>query len=171
MTSVTPLSGTLVTTYTYDAANRLTDREVSDGRAYTYTWSVRGQMLAEWTEGVSVRTFSYDGAGRMVEATVFTLTTVFTYSGLGARVAVGIVGQGVTTYVVDYASGNRILAEQTVTGTTLYLYGRECLGQHEDDEWLYYLTDGAGYVRQTTDEQGQVATCAGYLTHPPAFMC
>jgi YD repeat-containing protein len=70
MTSVTPLSGTLATTYTYDAANHLADREVSDGRAHTYTWSARGQMLAEYTQGIPVRTLTYDGAGRMVEATV-----------------------------------------------------------------------------------------------------
>jgi YD repeat-containing protein len=98
MTSTTPLSGTVVTAYTYDAANRLTDRAVSDGRAYTYTWSARGQLLAEYTQSYPVRTFAYDGAGQLVEATVFTLTTRFTYNGLGDRVAVEVVGQGVTTY-------------------------------------------------------------------------
>ena len=34
--------------------------------------------------GYLVRTFSYDGAGRMVWDTVFTLTTEFAYRGLGA---------------------------------------------------------------------------------------
>ena len=61
MTATTPLSGTVVTTYTYDAANRLTARAVSDGRTYTYDWSARGQMLVEWTQGYPVRTFTYDG--------------------------------------------------------------------------------------------------------------
>jgi YD repeat-containing protein len=149
-------STTHVITYTYDAANRLTDRGVSDGRVYTYTWSARGQMLAEWTQGYPVRTFTYDGAGQLVEATVFTLTTRFTYNGLGARVAVEVVGQGTTTVTLDYAAGNRILAEETADGTTLYLYGRDCLGELRDDEWLYYLNDGTGLVRQGTDEQGQV---------------
>ncbi len=41
MTTVTPLSGTVVTTYQYDPAGRLTGRQVSAGRAYTYTWSLR----------------------------------------------------------------------------------------------------------------------------------
>jgi hypothetical protein len=58
---------------------------------------------------------------------------------------------------VDYAGRFHILAEQTLTGTKLHLYGRECLVQNTDDECLYYLTDGTGYVRQTTDEQGQLA--------------
>jgi YD repeat-containing protein len=44
MTVTTPLGGTDVTTYTYDAANRLTNRVVSDGRSYTYTWSSRGEV-------------------------------------------------------------------------------------------------------------------------------
>jgi YD repeat-containing protein len=63
-------------------------------------------MLAEYTEGIPVRTFSYDGAGWMIEATVFTLTTRFTYNGLGARVAVDVVGHGTTTYTLDYAAGS-----------------------------------------------------------------
>jgi YD repeat-containing protein len=87
VTSTTPLSGTVVTTYTYDAANRLTDQVRSDGRSYTYTWSNRNQLLAEWIPGVpvAVREFAYDGAGRMTQARVFTLTTRFAYDGDGAR--------------------------------------------------------------------------------------
>jgi hypothetical protein len=172
ITSTTPLSGTVVTTHTYDAANRLTYRARGDARSYTYDWSARGQMLTEWTEGLPVRTFDYDGAGRMVEATVFTLTTRFTYNGDGARRVVEVVGQGTTTYTLDYGRGNRILAETTPTSTVTYLYpsaglragGHDCLGEFRDDEpalsgaegWLYYLNDATGYVRQGADEQGQV---------------
>jgi YD repeat-containing protein len=165
-TSTTPLSGTLVTTYTFDAANRLTARGVSDGRAYTYTWSDRGQLLKETTQGADVRTFTYDGAGRLVEATVFTLTTKFTYNGLGARTHVEVVGQGTTTVTLDYAGGNAILAETTLTGTVQYLYGHDCLGELRDDEpglsgaegWLYYQHDGDRMVRQGTDAGGEVVS-------------
>jgi len=102
LTSTTPLSGTVVTTYEYDMANRLTARAVSDGRVYSYTWSARGRLLAEhalsgaegWTQGYPVRTFTYDGAGQLVEATVFTQITKFTYNGWGARVAIEVVGCG-----------------------------------------------------------------------------
>ena len=164
MTSTTPLSGTLVTTYGYDAANRLTDRAVSDGRVYTYTWSARGQLLAEWTQGYPVRAFEYDGAGRLVEARVFTQTTRFTYSGLGGRVAVEVVGQGTTTVTLDYAAGNRILAEETLAGTIQYLYGPDCIGELRDGEWLYYLGDGDGLVRQGADGEGNVT--ADWLFDP-----
>jgi YD repeat-containing protein len=164
MTAITPLSGIVVTTYTFDAANRLTDQVRSDDRAYTYTWSSRNQMLSEWTEGAAVREFSYDAAGRMIEATVFTLTTRFTYNGLGARVAVEVVGQETTTFTLDYAARNRILAEATPTGAVHYLYGRDCLGELRDDEWLYYLNDATGYVRQGVDDQEQVMS--GWLFDP-----
>jgi len=163
-TATTPLSGTLVTTYTYDAARRLTARAVSDGRTYTYTWSARGQMLAEYTHGYPVRTFTYDGAGRLTAATVFTLTTRFTYAGLGDRVAVEVVGQGVTTYTLDLAAGGRILAEETLTGTVLYLYGHECLGEWRDGQWFYYLADAEGLVRQGVDAGGEVMS--GWLFDP-----
>jgi hypothetical protein len=105
-----------------------------------------------------VRTFTYDGAGRLVEATVFTLTTKLTYNGLGARVAVEVVGYGTTTVTLDYVGGNAILAETTITGTTLYLYGADCLGELRDDEWLYYQHDGDRMVRQGTDAEGEVAS-------------
>lgn len=93
-----------------------------------------------------------------MEATVFTLTTRFKYNGLGARVAVEVMGHGTTTYTLDYAAGNRILTEETITGTSLYLYGHDCLGELRDDEWLYYLPDAEGLVRQGTDEQGEVVS-------------
>jgi len=165
MTSTTPLSGTVVTTHTFDAANRLTNRAVSDGRAYTYTWSANGQMLAEYTQGVPVRMFEYDGAGQMVRATVFTLTTEFVYNGLGARVALSVTG-ATTRYTLDYAAGQRILAETTPTSTVTYLYpsaslgtgGHECLGEFRDDEPLYYLPDAEGYVRQGVDADGALVS-------------
>jgi len=92
----------------------------------------------------------------MSQATVFTLTTGFRYNGDGARVVVEVAGQGTTTYTVDYAAGNRVLAEETLTGTVSYLYGHDCLGERRDGEWLYYLNDVEGLVRQGADEQGQV---------------
>ncbi len=169
VTSTTPLSGTIVTSYTYDFANRLTDQERSGDRAYTYTWSNRGQLLEEWVVGVTVapvREFTYDAAGRMSQARVFTLTTHFTYNGDGARVKVEVEGHDTTTYTLDYAGGYRILAEETSTNTLTYLYpstslgagGHDCLGQYEaaGDDWLYFLNDAPGYVRQGTDEVGRV---------------
>jgi len=84
-------------TYAYNVANQLTARSVSDGRSYTYDWSQRGQLLAENIQGVPVCSFVYDAAGQMIEATVFTQTTTFSYTaasraGAFARVRVGVAG-------------------------------------------------------------------------------
>ena len=43
---------------------------------------------------VDVRTFAWGAAGRLVEATVFTLTTHFTYTGDSTRVALEVEGVG-----------------------------------------------------------------------------
>jgi hypothetical protein len=71
---------------------------------------------------------------------------------------VEVVGHGTTTYTLDYAAGDRILAEEAGGSATLYLYGRDCLGEQRGGEWLYYLPDAEGYVRQGTDAQGNVAS-------------
>jgi YD repeat-containing protein len=57
---------------------------VSDGRVYTYTWSNAGQMLAERTQGVATRIFTYTAAGQLAETSLFMLTTHFAYKGDGA---------------------------------------------------------------------------------------
>jgi hypothetical protein len=118
-------------------------------------------LLAERTQGIATRIFTYTAAGQLAETSLFTLTTRFTYNGDGARRVVNVVGRGATTYTLDLADGNRILAEQTLTGTTLYLYGHDCLGKYTD-HWLYYLPDASGYVRQGTDSQGQVVNTWTY---------
>ncbi len=41
----------------------MTDRATSDGQIYTYIWSARNELLAEWTMGYPVRQFQYDVAG------------------------------------------------------------------------------------------------------------
>jgi YD repeat-containing protein len=127
---------------------------VSDGRSYAYEWSDRGELLAEATQGVDARTFAWDAAGRLVQATVFTLTTHFTYTGDGTRVAVEVEGHGTTAFIPD--QGGRILVESTAATSTRYLYGHGCLGEVRDGELLYYLSDGPGYVRQAADADGVV---------------
>jgi YD repeat-containing protein len=163
LTETTPLSGTVISAHTYDAANRLMERHVSDGpgvgfqRTYTYTWSARGQLLAEYTQGIPVRVFNYNGAGQMTEATVFTLTTQFRYNGAGGRVNADVVGHGATHVTLD-TGGQRVLAETTPADAVQYLYGGDCLGEYRNGAWLYYLNDGSGYVRQGVDAQGEVVS-------------
>ncbi len=67
-TATTPLAGTVVTTYTYDAANRLLASWSADS-LITYTWDARGNLI-----GDGVFTYTYNAAGRLVRAQSLTAT-------------------------------------------------------------------------------------------------
>jgi YD repeat-containing protein len=157
MSSMTPGDGVFTTSYTFNLANQLVERVVSDGRSYTYDWSLNGEMLAEWTEGVTTKSYSYNAAGRLVEATVFDQVTQFNYNGLGNRLEVDVVGDEITRIALDLAYGDRILSETTGAEVITYLYGDDCLGE-ENNEWMYYLKDVEGLTRQGTDDQGEVVS-------------
>ncbi len=101
-----------------------------------------------------MRTFSWDAAGQLVQATVFTVTTHFAYDGDGVRTAVAVDGQGTTHYISD--RGGPVLVESTGVTATKYLYGQGCLGEVRAGTLSYYLADGQGYVRQTADPAGAV---------------
>jgi YD repeat-containing protein len=151
------ITSTQVTNYVYDAVNRLTNRTESTGQTYTYAWSDRGEMLAEYFQGNPIRTFTYNSAGQLSEATVLTLTTRFRYNGDGQRLSLEVVGSGTTTYALDYLKPSRILMETTAQTTTLYLYGHSCLGEwNATDGWKYYLQSTLGQVRQAVDDAGNV---------------
>ena len=141
------ITSTLVTTYTYDAADRLTS---VNGQAYT--WDNNGNLLNDGN-----RTYTYDQANRLTSISGPDLTWSAVYNGDGVRLK-QIANGAVTTYTLDYAAGHRILAEASAQGTTVYLYGYECLGEYANDAWLYYLNTAAGYVRQTTDASAQIVS-------------
>ncbi|MDY7080075.1 MAG: hypothetical protein SXV54_24610 [Chloroflexota bacterium] len=84
MTETTSRDETSVTTYTYDAANRLT----SAGDV-TYTWDGRGNLIND-----GVFTYTYNAAWRVVRAESLTVTLIFTYIADGLRV-VQSVGESV----------------------------------------------------------------------------
>jgi RHS repeat-associated protein len=136
------VGATGVTTYTYDAANRLT----SVG-GVSYTWDARGNLVSDGTF-----TYTYDAVGRMVEAEGVTLTLVYTYNASGLRVAQSVDGD-VTAFAWDWASG---LPEMLSNGESLYLVGHETLGQWDGAAWVFYLPDALGSIRHETDGMGDV---------------
>jgi YD repeat-containing protein len=166
VTSTTPLSGTVVTTFTYDAANRLIKRVVDGNDTFLYTWSDANQLTQEVWDGYSaVRVFEYDYAGRLITVTLPGLSTTFQYDGDGHRLVKAVNGDPVT-YTLDYARDARMLVEHSITSTRHYLYGRQCIGEVNDaaQAWSYYLGDGAGRVRQVSDEAGAIDFAWSYTT-------
>ena len=143
-----------VVNYQYDDANRLVMAgDVSVG------WDNNGNMTS-----FGSRTYTYDHANRLTQVVSGTLTTEFTYNGVGDRVRKTV--DGVTThYVLDPAAGlTQVLQETTNGQTTSYLYGHDLLAQYDSGTWAYHVNDGLGSVRQLADPMGQVVQ--GYSFSP-----
>jgi YD repeat-containing protein len=95
MTVTTPLSGTGVTTYTYDAANRLT---YVGGAALT--WDDNGNLL----EDHEATDYAYDTANRLTRVVQDGVTYTFAYNATGDRLSQSV-GGSVTTYTLDLYAG------------------------------------------------------------------
>ena len=141
-TALTDTTG--ITTYEYDAANRLTS---VDG--VMYTWDARGNLTHDGTF-----TYTYNSAGRLVRAESITATITYTYNADGLRVAQSVDGDA-TTFAWDWASGVPELLRQ---GKTRYLVGHDTLGWHAGKGWTYSLPDALGSVRQVVDGAGAVVS-------------
>jgi len=152
---VTLTDTTGVTAYTYDAANRLTGVTLPGSGVRTYTWDNRGNLLSD-----GAFTYTYNAAGRMVQAESLTATRVYTYNADGLRVAQAYVGApGAQTYVWDWATG---VPEMLSDGRYTYLVGLDTVGWHGSPSpmgqigWTYALPDALGSVRQEADANGGV---------------
>jgi RHS repeat-associated protein len=149
------LSSQVVTTYTYDAANRLTS---VDGQAYT--WDANGNLLNDGSKD-----YVYDQANRLTNISANGLAWSAQYNGDGARLQQ--VTNGVpTTYTLDLAAGLvQVLTMQDAGGTTTYLYGVTRIGEQQPGGWAYHLSDALGSVRQLTDGSAQVTLARGYMPY------
>jgi YD repeat-containing protein len=105
------------TSYTYDAANRLT--EVG---GVAYTWDANGNLT-----GDGVRSYTYDHANRLTQVTEGSLTTQFAYNGDGIRTSKTVTGD-TTHYVLDLAATLPVVISDT---EAVYLYGLDILAQQE----------------------------------------
>ncbi len=150
----TTLASTAVTTYSYDAANRL----VNAGRV-TYTWDARGNLLAD-----GIYTYTWDAAGRLITVTDGVNTLGFRYDGDGNRL-LRIVNGTLTTHTLDVGLGlPEVLVEHQSTNpqSTLYLHLPHSIAADNGKAWTYSAADGLGSVRQQLDESGQVVSVNSY---------
>ncbi len=108
-----------VTDYRYDSANRLTavvNALSQEGQAHT--WDANGNLLDD-----GQKQYRYDQADRLIGVTGQDLAWSASYDGDGVRLGQVVNGAPIT-YTVDLAGPLvTVLAQQTLTGTAVYLYG------------------------------------------------
>jgi RHS repeat-associated protein len=154
----TTITSTVVTTKSYDAANRLT-AVTAGGVPRTLAWSDAGELLQDGDD-----TYQWDAAGRLTQATVEGVTSRFAYLGDGSRMSMTVASQ-TTTYTLDLVTPLVQMLVANEDGTrTAYLYGVARIGE-EDGAWQYYLTDHLGSVRSLVDAEGSVAGTRAYAPY------
>ncbi len=147
------LTNTRLTTYTYDAANRLS---AVDGQPYT--WDNNGNLINDGSAN-----YLYDRANRLISTTLGGATSLFNYNGDGARLKQVVAGV-VTTYTQDLVAPLPVVLQaKTGVTTTKYLYGlgTRPLAQNST-VWEYLLPDALGSVRQIADANGNITLAKSY---------
>ena len=135
-------------TYTYDAANRLTDVN-----GVAYTWDANGNLLADGTG-----TYTYDAANRLVGLVEGEYTYAYTYNGLGDRLSQVENGETIN-YTLDL---NRGLTQVLSDHTNAYLYGNGRISEEQPNGWQYHMVDALGSVRQLTDADMAISLAQSY---------
>ncbi len=152
--STQTITSTLVTTYTYDAANRLTAVN-----GVPYTWDANGNLLSDGS-----KTYLYNTANQLITVTAPGLTWSAAYNGDGARLRQTVNGVPMT-YTLDLAAPLVTVLAQHATRTTQYVYGQgdSLLAGYDGTAWTYLSgRDGINSVRQETDGGGNVLAVRGF---------
>jgi RHS repeat-associated protein len=141
----TPLGAT---NYTYDAANRMTGVN-----GVTYTWDDNGNLVDDGTS-----TYTYDAAGSLIGITQGDVDYIYTYNGMGDRLQQSINGQ-IETYTLDL---NTVIEQVLEDNNHSYLYGIKRIGEKSENEWIYYISDSMGSVRQLVESSTEILSTQTY---------
>jgi len=108
--------------------------------------------------------YTYDMANRLNKVenhngSSYTKVAEMFYTGSGSRARLVTWSGGIpltTTYTVDPLQSARVLRTSMGSHATSYLYGLSPLGEF-GTQTAYYLIDGFGSIRQTADQNGNLA--------------
>ena len=166
------LDSTVVTTYTYNAANQLeTARSDDDGINWYYTFDDKGNLLRQTPGGTTAAEgemrYTYDAADRLIKVELYTgggytLLSEAEYNGDDARMELVTYALGVSqtvTYVVD--QDGQLLVSDDGSLETLFVYGQSQIAEYTTD-WNYPLRDSSNSVRQSVDEDGNIRSARAY---------
>ena len=121
------------TTYTYDSAGRLATKAKADGISITYGWDALSRPTSRTSAGTT-ESFAYDqgtyGVGRLTQMTDATGSTTYSYSGAGELIQQvnTIYGNVYTTSWSYDAAGHRLTMTYPTTGLVLG-YGYDSYGR------------------------------------------
>ncbi len=145
---------TVTINYTYDALNRLTSANYSDGNAFAYVYDAAGNVLqyTQTTGTLNVTTtYTYDSANQLATAQLGSASAVhYAYDADG-----NLLSNGVNTYAYD--SADRLISVTSATGKVTMAY--DGLGQR-------LSMSAAGVTTQYVLDNGQPleATSGGKTT-------
>ncbi len=156
--------GTIVTTYSYDAANQL-QTAVENGVTWQYNYDANGSLVETLPDGNAAngaKRYTYNTAGYLMQVemhngSAWSVQAEMDYNGLGQRLSMDAAGV-IAHYVID---GNQPLVA-TSENITFYLYGLGVIAE-KTNAWAYSLPDGMHTPRQLTNPTGGV-TLAGRYT-------
>ena len=159
-------SETVVTTYTYDAYNQMTETEAveassGDITATQYTYDDNGnnisRTIVEPDDTENSTLYEYDDLNRLVGVDDDEYTASYTYNTAGLRTQKSVTANNVTTTEKFLTDGGNIVLETNSSGTQLAydVYGPEgIISRKTSAGTLYYLYNGHGDVVQLTNSSG-----------------
>ena len=154
-----------VTTYVYDANDRLLTETSSSG-AITSTYDDNGNLETR-DDGTNIDAYAYDAENRLVSASIQRGTTPglvsYAYDADGIRTSRTAGGQ-TTTFLVDKNREHaQVVVEETGGDVTTYTHGHQLVAQVGSGAGAsFYLTDGQLSTRQLTTAAGVVSDTYTY---------
>lgn len=152
-------SSTGLTTYTYDADDRLV-QETQGAATTTFAYDANGNQLTSFTSAAQHSSYQWDSLNHLVRADVtqggVLTTTTYAYDADGNLVA-RTSGGTVTRYLVDANTNySHVLKEYTTLGVMLvgYVYGSSLISEVRSGAVSYYLGDATGSTRVLTSAAG-----------------
>ncbi|MCB0200866.1 MAG: right-handed parallel beta-helix repeat-containing protein, partial [Anaerolineae bacterium] len=142
-----------VTSYTYDASDRLLD-----AGGLPFTWDANGNQQSKGSVA-----FSFDALDRLLRVISGTTTVDFDYNGDGVRLGKAVNGVP-TSYVQDMAAPLPVVLSETTAGQTVtYVYGLDLLYSVDvAGDGSYYLANGLGSTKAMTNDAGQLTDAYSY---------
>ena len=142
----------VVTTYTYNANNQLTQKANTN-----YKYDKAGNLISDGTSS-----YEYDSKNRLVKVITPTQTVEYGYDANDNRIA-KTTSNGTTTYLVDsntpYA---QVITESKENGTKIeYTYGLDLISKQSQ----YYLSDALGSTRALVDSNQELTDSYSYTPY------